>query len=315
MLPNYPAILPSSFASNGDKTSIPQTNDPSLGLASFEFGFPPITQEPIKSGGIAPRRNDFNGIFNALSEHIVYYQSGSPIYYSEELDYSKNSIVFASNNNRYKALQDNGPNVANASVQNPINNSTYWKNLDVESSSSGGSDFYIYSRIGEVYSGSTSMNDPRIIIADGRSVDLADYPEMLEKIYAGDLPILDAFNEEYEGLWSFESGTKYKAPNFIGRVAKMTSSNTGFVEEDAMRNITAKILGVTPPTASIPKDGYGALTLSDSGLTSLYTGYNFSMSWYDLDSSIEIPVADEVRVKSILQLPLIYMGRMASELG
>ncbi len=123
----YPRIIPSSFASKGDKTLIPKTNDPTSGEASFDYGFPPITQLPIKAGGVAPRRNDFNGIFNAITEHLVYNQAGGALYWSEELNYPINSIVTASNNIQYRCILENGIDTEIGS-KNPIEEPEYWEN-------------------------------------------------------------------------------------------------------------------------------------------------------------------------------------------
>jgi hypothetical protein len=55
------------FANEGTKNIIPATNNETTGLASQTNGFPAITQVPIKAGGIAPTRADFNGILYMLS--------------------------------------------------------------------------------------------------------------------------------------------------------------------------------------------------------------------------------------------------------
>ncbi len=123
----YPQIIPTAFASKGDKNTIPATNDISFGEASFEYGFPPVTQLPIKSGGIAPRRNDFNGIFNAITEHLLYLQSGGAMTWSEHLNYPVNAIVYASNGIQYRCIIENGVS-ASAGVKNPIAEPEYWEN-------------------------------------------------------------------------------------------------------------------------------------------------------------------------------------------
>ena len=63
MLPVYPKIIKMPMAENGNKNNIPDTTE-EAGLFSYNEGFPPITQVPVKAGGKAPQRTDFNGVLN-----------------------------------------------------------------------------------------------------------------------------------------------------------------------------------------------------------------------------------------------------------
>lgn len=69
-------LMPVPFATSGLKNTIPETNDPALGLASFEQGFPPVTMTPIAAGGVPPAGRDFNGILFDLSANITQMQAG-----------------------------------------------------------------------------------------------------------------------------------------------------------------------------------------------------------------------------------------------
>ena len=73
---NTPDVLTQPIAENGDKNTIPATNDQSLGQMSQSTGFPEICSERIADGGKAPRRADFNGVFNMLSRYIFFKQNG-----------------------------------------------------------------------------------------------------------------------------------------------------------------------------------------------------------------------------------------------
>ncbi len=128
----YPSNIPVAFASSGDKTVIPFTDNLTSGGASFEYGFPPITQLPISAGGIAPKRNDFNGIFNIITEHLIYNQSGSPVIWNENLDYPINSKVFASDGNEYICLLENGINITNIGIKEPSESPLYWQNVNAQ---------------------------------------------------------------------------------------------------------------------------------------------------------------------------------------
>lgn len=119
-----PAFLPSAFAALGDKNIIPASNDGTGGLASMALGFPPITQQPLAEGGLPPQRGDFNGIFNLITQFLMYMQAGGVFGYAESIDYQPPSVIWA-DNNLYKCKKSNGPNTANG-VQ-PITNTEYWE--------------------------------------------------------------------------------------------------------------------------------------------------------------------------------------------
>ena len=126
MIIDQPTMLPGAFAQNGDKNIIPSNNDGLTGLASIEKGFPPITQQPLASGGLPPQRADFNGIFNWLSLFNVFYQNGGVFAYSEDLDYDVSNFV-TDGTDLYKCIKENGAGTDNG-VQ-PLSNTTYWDKM------------------------------------------------------------------------------------------------------------------------------------------------------------------------------------------
>jgi microcystin-dependent protein len=72
--PAYPTILQQPFAYAGLKNII---SYPSASPnASWHDGFPPVTMEPISSGGVPPAGQDFNGIYYELSSVLVYSNAG-----------------------------------------------------------------------------------------------------------------------------------------------------------------------------------------------------------------------------------------------
>lgn len=121
---NQPDLLPGEFASDGDKNIIPANNDGLSGLASIAKGFPPITQQPLASGGLPPQRADFNGIFNLISQFLLYSQNGGVFTYSATLDYNPPAMVGDNKGNIYICIAQNGPNTT-AGVQ-ATSNASYW---------------------------------------------------------------------------------------------------------------------------------------------------------------------------------------------
>lgn len=105
-----PTKIPRPFADSGDKNSIPDSSG-GIGFASWQEGFPAITSEPFAQGGVAPKRADFNGIFNALSLATVWQQQGGVYAYDATTNYEVGNIVEYSGD-LYKCLVANGPSSA-----------------------------------------------------------------------------------------------------------------------------------------------------------------------------------------------------------
>lgn len=122
-----PAFLPGPIAYGGDKNTIPLTNDGSEGFASIEKGFPAITQKPIAQGGLPPQRGDFNGLFNLLSQYIVWAQNGGLYPYNPDFDYSPLQLV-CNSNKLWICKLANGPSLP-VGAQAPVAGSDYWESL------------------------------------------------------------------------------------------------------------------------------------------------------------------------------------------
>ena len=111
-----PTKIPRAFADSGDKNSIPDSSG-DIGFASWQEGFPAICSQPFSEGGVAPKRADFNGIFNALSAATVWAQQGGVFAYAADTDYEAGNIVLY-NANLYLCLVANGPSTSVAAPTN-----------------------------------------------------------------------------------------------------------------------------------------------------------------------------------------------------
>ena len=111
-----PNILTVPFAENAAPQTIqeiPISRDPSdpIQKASWSTGFPAATMQPMATGGEPPMGQDFNGIFKALSEHIVYQNKGGVYRWSADVvasgGYDKGAVVQAGDGIRsYVSLID-----------------------------------------------------------------------------------------------------------------------------------------------------------------------------------------------------------------
>lgn len=79
-----PRLLTIPFADTGTKNEIPVSGAIEPQLATFQAGFPVVTQQKISDGGIPPERADFNGILNIYGQHIVHLNKGMPYEFDQD---------------------------------------------------------------------------------------------------------------------------------------------------------------------------------------------------------------------------------------
>lgn len=132
-----PSKIPLAFAASGDKNTIPESTE-TTGLASWRGGFPAITSAPFSEGGIAPKRADFNGIFYALSQAVMWMQQGGVYAYDVNTDYEAGNVVLDAGG-LYVANAANGPSSAVVQPSTDTTGAT-WKlvRLDLATQSAAG---------------------------------------------------------------------------------------------------------------------------------------------------------------------------------
>lgn len=87
-------------ATTGTIDPIPETpgsGDPPQ-KATWSTGFPSVTMTPLAAGGIPPRGQDFNGVFNAISQHTAFLCAGGAYKWNAALvaaagGYAKGAVV------------------------------------------------------------------------------------------------------------------------------------------------------------------------------------------------------------------------------
>jgi hypothetical protein len=78
-----PLVITVPFGASATNINvIPATTGTTTGLASWAFGFQLINETPIAAGGIAPKGEDINGLGNALSQSIAFWQAGQSMPYN-----------------------------------------------------------------------------------------------------------------------------------------------------------------------------------------------------------------------------------------
>ena len=101
-----PTLLAMPLAENGTKNVIPATQATAGdGLFSQSTGFPAETSLPLGAGGVAPSREDFNGMANLLGGVAFYSQKGWIFQWDVGQDYYVGCEVI-DNGMKYRALTD-----------------------------------------------------------------------------------------------------------------------------------------------------------------------------------------------------------------
>lgn len=82
-----PIFIPIAFAANGIKNIIQKVRQAGQDPEDFTWdeGAPLITMTKIEDGGKAPKGQDVNGVFNALSQHAIYGQNGGRYAWSADV--------------------------------------------------------------------------------------------------------------------------------------------------------------------------------------------------------------------------------------
>ena len=219
MIPSQPNFIGQPFARSGDKNEIPNSGGEILGSASWQAGFPRITETPLNMGGVPPQRKDFNGILNAISSFCHFAQSGGVFAYSEELTYIVGCVVNY-NNVLYRCIRQNGAD-SNNGVQVPTQ-TTYWTPL-IDYLLDG---LAVGTPIGTIimWASSTNPQDGGVWL-DCNGQSCTAYPKLVSVLGANTVPNLQGLFPRCVGSQEL-NGTIY------------TGGSVGTKQGDAVRNIT-----------------------------------------------------------------------------
>lgn len=128
-----PQVISGAFAYNGQKNDIPDAPT-GTAHASIQEGFPPITMIPQEDGGEAPYGQDFNGIFNLMSQFYFFTQNGGTYTFNQSVSdaiggYPENALLWYypdENNVTAKWLRSTKANNTDNFITNPEVIGTSW---------------------------------------------------------------------------------------------------------------------------------------------------------------------------------------------
>lgn len=225
-----PTLLTMPLCIDADKNTIPPTDAGTSGLFSEQYGWQDINSLPLASGGKAPNRRDFNGVFALLGGIAYACQRGYTFEWVATLDYEVGCVVLDTNDNkRYECIAD-----VSANATPPNADTTHWRAY-------GKSDSF---KVGDMKA--VAYNDTiedGWFLCDGSALSRTTYAELFAKIGT---------------TYGVGDGTTtFNLPNFIDRVVQ-GAAVAGTYKEAGLPNITGTAGGVD--VTINPTGNSGALT-------------------------------------------------------
>lgn len=284
-VPSQPtSYIPRPFAASGSRTLIPDTTT-SSGRASYTSGFPTETQLPLRSGGVAPNRTDFNGLFNLLTAFGFWQQSGGMWTYNASLNYKVPCLVYW-NTLLWWCVKENGPDSANG-VVTPGSNEAYW--LEFLTAIGGAKEIPDPTPVGTVIMYAATTPPDGYFACNGASFSASTYPSLYKVLGSSILPDMRGyFVRGYDTRNTVD-------PDGASRAIRSTQS-------DAIRNITGRTGYVTTQWDYLEASS-GALSSSNIGGSHQFSsGDGLQAASIFIDASRVVPTAEENRPKNMTML-------------
>lgn len=124
-----PTLLDMPIARDGNKNTIPTTDNGTTGLLSQQYGWQLINAIPPQQGGKAVKREDFNGALYLLSNLLFYLQKGWQFEWDSNQDYYAGCVTKDPTDGKmYRAKND-----VTANNTEPHSDTTNWEIWDLSS--------------------------------------------------------------------------------------------------------------------------------------------------------------------------------------
>lgn len=270
MTTQNPELLKMPLARDGDKTAIPETSGATTGDFSQQYGFQQINSLPLGAGGKAPKRNDFNGIFNLLSNINFYAQKGWTFHYDSTQDYYLGCLVIdPADGKRYECIADMP---AGTVAPHADSNNDYWRRFTLGDGAHVGDIKAIAYNV-EVQAG--------WLLCDGSAVSRTMYPDLFTAIGttygAGD------------------GSTTFNLPNLSDGKFAEGSNTAGVVKQAGLPNIeggmeihyASTLAGATGALRSVQGTGRYNGAASSNGNNGISFDASLSNSIYGASDTVQ----------------------------
>lgn len=173
-----PTLLTMPLCVNADKNTIPATDAGTSGLFSEEYGWQNINSLPLASGGKAPNRRDFNGVFALLGGIAYACQRGYTFTWDATQDYEVGCVVLDTNDNkRYECISD-----VTANATPPSADTTHWQaygevdisgkaNTNLDNLTQTGEDHFLAQDFTIIYPNGGTESNPANVTSNSRYVE------------------------------------------------------------------------------------------------------------------------------------------------
>lgn len=278
MATNYPSIvLKYVFASSGNYVLPPATAaEAGSGRLSQAEGWGSINETPLEDGGIAPFREDFNGLAYALSAPLLWLQQGGIYKYDASLDYEPTNEIFYQGK-KYRCLKANG---ASSTAVVPGADATTWRNMDNQVPAGAVLPFYNVTLGGSdgrrpIFWGQTEADEGWVLCDGGTDGNSGNVPNLVDKFIRGS----SVANAGTTG--GADSQTLATVPAHTHTITIGTAGN--HTHTRGTMNITGKfgMRGLGEQTQEVS----GAFTNEGFTAATPDTGYDYSQTGMGFDAS------------------------------
>lgn len=285
---NYPKyLLTQALSASGDMTIPPATaSEAGEGRLSQEKGWGSINSQPLENGGIAPFREDFNGMMYLVSQFLLWYQQGGVMNYSSKLPYEEGNEVLL-NGVKYRALKANGG--SNAAVV-PGTDASVWRNLDANVPAGAVMPFANVKLGGSdgrrpIFWGATAADEGWVLCDGGTAYGSVKAPNLIGKFVRGDT-VANA------GKTGGADSVTLSSANMPAHTHTVTLASAGaHTHTRGSMNITGKLNGFeirrygNTLEGAFYDTGTDGLGIGDSDHDNVIGGFDASRSWTGETSS------------------------------
>ena len=251
-----PVVIPQPIAAQATSENINAIPNGATGTnrASFQEGFPAITRMPVienplptQVSGLPPKQQDFNGLFNAVSQHNFFAQNGGLYSFNQAVSdaiggYPQGALLWAIVGGKPTAVYSLVENNTFNFLTNPeYLDGVHWAFIDAGLPT------------GTIITWSANDAPDGYLICNGAAISRTTYARLFNVIGT---------------TWGAGDGnTTFNLPNFVDKIPQGSGSRgtVGAYLAESLPNITGTISWLPPRnTVSLP-EGTGAFAMKDLG--------------------------------------------------